>query len=291
MSQFMLRAKARLTRLVSNKEIRVTGEFKKGRHVTLGEGVRIHAENLYLGDCVSIEPYTVIDAQDLYIGDYTRIKRNCFISGTDWCYLGANCWIGHFAIIDSIGTTYMGNGSSLGAHGQFCSHFRFGDTLKGAKFNAKKPLRIGDDVWITGHCLSYPVRAEDMSVALAGSIITKDMKTGCIYGGVPAQDITDKLGAPFIVTEAAERKQKMLEHLDDFEKMNPQHAGKIEILDHGGEGMGIWFDVRNMLYAKTLQPAELAFMQYLLPYRAKFVPMPERNWVREAFLQKHGSEV
>lgn len=271
-------------------EIVVRNEFVRGENVKIGEGVRIYADNLYLGDGVTIEPGVVIDSQDLFIGDYTKIKRHAFISGTDWCYLGANCWVGNFTIIDSIGTTFAGNNIAFGANSQIWSHIKFGDVLKGCRFETRRPLRIGDDAWFVAHCIVSPVSVEERSMAMVGALITKDMKANHVYGGAPAVDLTDKLGYQFEPTSVEERKERMAGYLEEFYALHPSFRGAIQVVE-AIDGAGIQFDVARMEYSKTLEAAEVALMEFLLPERAKFVPVRERNWVYDRFLDKYGDEV
>lgn len=53
---------------------------------------------------------------------------------------------------------------------------------------------VEDGVWFVGHCLVSPIRAKARSMAMLGSVVTKDMDHNRIYAGTPAKDITDKVG-------------------------------------------------------------------------------------------------
>ena len=289
--RFLKRASSKARGFLNRGDIWVEEEFVRGKNVSIGENTSIAARNLYLGDGVYIGPGVTIESQDLYIGDYTRINRNAFISGTDWCYIGANCWIGHFSIIDSIGTTYIGNNVGIGAHSQLWSHIKFGDTLKGCRFESKRPLRIGDDVWFVGHCIVSPIRAEDMSMALVGSVLTGDMKSNHVYAGVPASDISERLGSQFETTSVETRKEMMAEHLEEFYSQHPSFRGSIELVEAIDDSDAIQFDIVDMKYSKTLKKAEVAFMRFLLPTRAKFIPVPERDWVYKRFIRKYGDVI
>ena len=61
----------------------------------------------------------------------------------------------------------------------------------------QRELIIGDDVYFGGKSLVGPITAEAQSLALMGSVVTHDMKQNRVYAGVPAVDITDKVGVHY----------------------------------------------------------------------------------------------
>jgi acetyltransferase-like isoleucine patch superfamily enzyme len=268
----------------------VDGEFVKGEHVWIGENCSITARNLYIGDGVIIEPDVVIEATDLYLGDHTRLRRGSFLSGSDWCFMGANCWIGNLTIVDANGSACLGNNVCAGSGSQLWSHTAFGDTLKGCRYHSSKPLRIADDVWFMGHCTVSPITAGEKSIALAGSLIVRDMEPNRVYAGSPAEDVTGRLGEPYRETSPAERMERMEGYLAEFYRAHPEFKGTIALGEDLETDRGIRFDVKNLVYAKTLAQPEIHFMRFLLPWRAKFLPRPERDWVKQKFLSRHGEE-
>lgn len=55
-----------------------------------------------------------------------------------------------------------------------------------------KPVAIGDDVWIGGGCTILPgVTIGDNVVIAAGAVVTKDVPSNCVAGGVPARVIKE----------------------------------------------------------------------------------------------------
>jgi len=46
-----------------------------------------------------------------------------------------------------------------------------------------------------------------------------------------------------------------------------------------------------MFYPKNLHKVEIKFMKFLLPIKAKFIPISERNWVFNKFIQKYKNEL
>lgn len=252
-----------------------------GQNVIIEPGVEIECRRLVLGDGVVIKSGTRIEMVDLVIGDYTKISANCLLSGTNLCRIGHNCWIGHYTIIDSIGSTRIGNGVGVGAHSQLWTHAYFGDILNGCRFASERPLIIEDDVWFVGHCIVSPVHAQRRSMAMVGSVVTRDMEENHIYGGVPAKDMTERFGPQFAEVSADEKRERMQGYLDEFLARNRLKKNRIRIVDE------LDFDQSNLsqfsptkrLYIKNLYPEEVSFMRFLLPTKAKFLPHPERDWM------------
>lgn len=55
-----------------------------------------------------------------------------------------------------------------------------------------KPITIGNNVWIGGHCaIIGGVEIGDNSIIAAGSVVTKDVPPNSIMGGNPAKKIKD----------------------------------------------------------------------------------------------------
>ncbi len=248
----------------------------------IGEGTVIHpsaiirglkgkAKRVVIGDHVYIGEQVQIICDDFQIGDYSKIQHRTTIHGYLPCHIGHNAWIGQHCIIDSIGGMKIGNNCGIGAHSQLWSHIKFGDTLEGSNFHSAKEMNIGNDVWFVGHCIVSPINADDKSMALAGSVITHDMAYNRLYGGSPAKDLTEQLGAPFSEVSLEEKVERMVAYVEDVNVSEDivivRYANEIDFTD--GKS---YFVVNDRRYTKRGTPAEVTFMKYLLPEKAKFVP-------------------
>ena len=259
------------------------GELIQGRNVVIGSGVEIRCRRLILGDGVTIRSGTRIEMDDLVVGDYTTINNDCLLTGTDWCRIGHNCWFGHFTIIDSIGTTQIGDGVGVGAHSQLWTHAYFGDVLEGSRFSSRQQLRLDDDVWLVGHCVVSPIHAQRRSMALVGSVVTKPMEENHVYGGVPAKDVTDRLGPQFEDRPLSDRRPELQAHLDEFLSERRPRRNRIEIVDRIDKSRPTsQFALLDRQYLKNNYPEEVAFMRFLLPRKAKFLPHPSTDWIAES---------
>jgi acetyltransferase-like isoleucine patch superfamily enzyme len=237
---------------------KIVGLDGKAKKVIIGD-------NTYIGDDVQI----MVD--EIEIGDYCKIHHHTNIHGYKPIKIGHNAWIGQYTIIDGIGGTTIGNNCGIGAHSQLWSHILFGDDLEGCNYNSNKNLTIGNDCWFVGHCIVSPIVAEDKSMALVGSVITKDMKYNHIYGGSPAKDLTEKIQRQFGEVSIDEKYEKMLSYLKNFEDTE-----KIKVvLDESQISFDddiSYFNVSNRKYTKKLSDTEIKFMKYLLPTKGKFIP-------------------
>lgn len=121
--------------------------------------------------------------------------------------IGRNCWFGGNVILDSMGGLDIDDNVGIGAHSQVWTHMQFGDLVEGCRFYSNRYMYIGKDVWLVGHCILSPVEVGERSMALVGSVITKNMLPNHIYAGVPAQDVTEKWETN-LRSEVLERKKK-----------------------------------------------------------------------------------
>lgn len=237
-------------------------------------GIKGNAKRIVIGDNCYIGADVQIICDDFELGDYSKIQHHTNIHGYKPCRIGHNAWIGQYTIIDSIGGTTIGNNCGIGAHSQLWSHIKYGDILEGCRFLSDAPLTIGNDVWISGHCIVSPITAADKSMALAGSVVTRDMAYNNVYAGSPAKSITDKIGPQFDEVSVADKKQKMQAYLQEW---SGDEHGEICIISDEAEMTNpdntTYFNVATRQYNKRGTQVEVAFMKYLLPEKAKFVPL------------------
>jgi len=237
-------------------------------------GVNGKAKKITIGDNCYIGENVQIICDDFSLGDYSKLQHDINVHGYLPCHIGHNAWIGQFSIIDSIGGTTIGDNCGIGAHSQIWSHIKFGDTLEGCRFLNEKPMVIGNDVWFVGHCIVSPITAADKSMAMVGSVVTKDMKFNEIYAGSPAISISEKIGFQFNDVSIGEKVDKMNQLLERWEGK----AKSIKIItdaseiDWNNQDMS-YFNVSNRTYTKKGTEMEISFMKFLLPARGKFTPI------------------
>jgi acetyltransferase-like isoleucine patch superfamily enzyme len=236
-------------------------------------GVNGKAKRIVIGDNCYIGANVQIICDDFELGDYSKIQHNTNIHGYLPCKIGHNAWIGQYSIIDSIGGTTIGNNCGIGAHSQIWSHIKYGDTLEGCRFLNEKPMIIGNDVWFVGHCIVSPITAQDKSMAMVGSVVTKDMAFNEIYAGSPAKSISDKVGFQFETIPVEEKYNKMVQYLNQFNSNSKaiQIVTDFDSIDIANTKV-TYFNVNTREYTKRLSEEEISFMKFLLPAKAKFTP-------------------
>jgi acetyltransferase-like isoleucine patch superfamily enzyme len=253
-----------------------TNELEIGKNVIISpsaiiRGLNGPAKRIKIGDNTYIGDNVQIIVDDLEIGDYCKIHHHCNLHGYKPLRIGHNAWIGQYTIIDSIGGTTIGDNCGIGAHSQLWSHILYGDDLEGCNYNSRKELIIGKDCWFVGHCIVSPIIAKDKSMALVGSVITKDMEENHIYGGSPAKDLTGKIPSQFKKITLDEKYEKMKNHYMSFG--SPENIKIItEISEIQDENIS-YFNASDRTYTKRLSENEISFMKYLLPTKAKFTPL------------------
>ncbi|MEO6453934.1 MAG: DapH/DapD/GlmU-related protein [Ginsengibacter sp.] len=237
------------------------------------KGMNGKAKRILIGDNVYIGNDVQILCDEFEILDYSKLHHHTNFHGSRPLTIGYNCWIGQYSIIDCMGGTSIGNNCGIGAHSQLWSHIRFGDTLEGCQYKSEAPLQIGNDVWFVGHCIVSPITAEDKSMALAGSVVTKKMEYNKIYAGTPAVCISDKIGNQFEAKTIESKLEKMLGYLKEWGG-DLKEIKIVTTSEEMNEGNTItYFNVNDRTYTKKQSKAEISFMKFLLPYRAKFVPL------------------
>jgi len=254
-------------------------EIKLGKNIEIKEGTFIsgmnkEAERVEIGDNVFIDKDCVILVPVFEIGDYGKIYKNCRISGYKPCLIGHNFWMDQNCILNSTDNLSIGNNVGIGAYSQLWTHIKHGDVLEGCRFNSTKELKIEDDVWFVGHCIVSPVICKKKSMAMVGSVITKDMEENHIYGGSPSVDLTQKVGPQFIERSIEEKLKLMKDKLDEFCQNELEGIEYIKIVDSFDQELNdkiSYFNVSQRTYIKRNSDIEIKFMKFLLPL-AKFIP-------------------
>ncbi len=257
------------TKSIRNR-IKNSGKLTLGRNITLGP--LVNTINVGFGCFIGDDVY--IDLPSLKLGDYVTIERGTTIRGYNSCTIGHNVSIGEYSFIDTIGGVEIGNNVGIGVLCQLLSHQMFGDRTFGCRWFLKETLIIGDDVWFMGHCSVSPIKAEEKSMALAGSVITEDMKYNRVYAGTPAKDVTEDTGPQFDEDfNLIESEKKFKSFLIEYESYgNTLLFMKIaDDLDEENENLTL-FNLKKRHYLPRRSEREYNLMKYLLYDKAKFLP-------------------
>jgi acetyltransferase-like isoleucine patch superfamily enzyme len=241
-------------------------------HVDIGHGVVVESgavikgKRVVLGDFCYVGNGVKVLVDDFELGDYSKLHAYSFCHGDQPMRIGRCCWIGGNVVLDSLGGLEIGDGVGIGAGSQLWTHIRFGDVVQGCRFDSRKKMIVGDDAWLVGHCLVSPVTIGARSMALLGSVVTRDMLADHIYAGSPAVDVTDKVGGPqFLPLSRAGKEDRLQQIVDEFERRHPDFKGQAPEMD-----------VERRTYKRTYSKAEVTFFKENVPL-VKFYPEPEAH--------------
>ncbi len=267
-----------------NAIIILTKNYHFGKNIIWEENIKIcnsnssPMDNLIIGDNVFIGKNTTITVASFSIMDYTKINNQFFAYGDHPLSIGYNCWFGRLVILDTLGGLTIGNNVGIGSQTQIYSHARFGDILYGCRINSFTPVSIEDDAWIAPNSTITSASMSKKSMLLAGSVLTKPTKENHIYAGVPAQDVTKKIGKQFYANlNYKEVFKKLNQYLKEFYKKNKSFQSldliKIEMeIPKMINSKCSYFIVKERMYIKKGTESEIAFIKFLLPDKAKFIP-------------------
>jgi len=271
-------------------ENRIEGTIK-AKNITIGKGVTVEAgalitgkdgpaDNVVLGDFCYIGTGTKILTPEFMLGDYSKLHAASFCHGVYPLRIGRNCWIGGNTVLDSMGGLDIDDNVGIGSHSQVWTHIQFGDIVEGCRFHSHKYMHLKKDTWLVGHCIMNPVETGEKSMALAGSVITRDMLPNHVYAGVPAVDITDSFGPQFEKRSIEEKAEKLNALINDFYITNPAYKGKLRVITGSKEIIAgtTCFNVSDRTYTKLYSEAEIVFLKNNVPL-VKFIPMLEPDFI------------
>lgn len=269
-------ARAGRRRLNSHKPYFASDDVVVGPGAVFGRNVRIMSERVRIGRGTVFRDNVTVFATDFTIGNYCTIYDYCFFPGPGSLEIGHNFWLGTAAIVDCQGGTTIGDNVGVGAHSQLWTHMAHGDTLYGCRFDSVKPLTLHNDVWLAGQCLVSPITAGERSLAMLGSVITRDMQADRTYAGSPARDVTEALGPQFAVRSVLERLRILDERLDAL-LPNSGERRLVRAVDdetfarlHDDTSL-LLLNVESRTYSASGHHLEPRVLRGLLP-RAKFKP-------------------
>lgn len=107
-------------------------------------------------------------------------------------HVGENFYAGFNCTILDMGEVRIGDNCLIGPNVGIYSAGHNVNPVDRYKSGFSKPINIGNNVWIGGHCVIIGgVKIGDNSIIAAGSIVTKDVPENTIFAGNPAKKIKD----------------------------------------------------------------------------------------------------
>lgn len=174
-----------------------------GRNVIIGRNcVFRHPQRIFLGDCVVIDDYCLLDArgtgeEGMRLAAGVLLSRGVHVkSKSGAVYIGRDVNVGDGTQISSESGIWIGDGAAIAgacqiAGGTF-SMSEFNRPAPQRKSTSAGPIRIEAGAWIaTGVMVLDGVCIGQDSIISAGSVVTRPVPARCIAQGNPARKVFD----------------------------------------------------------------------------------------------------
>lgn len=147
----------------------------------------------YSGNISVVTRYIIAKKLCNTLGENVYIGKGVTIKGWDKLKIGKNVSIHDYCYIDANGEIDIGDNVSIAHQSSILSFdHSWHDESTPIKYNETifKKVVVSDDVWIGCGCrIMSGVYINSRSIVAAGSIVTKDVSSRTIVGGVPAKPI------------------------------------------------------------------------------------------------------
>lgn len=276
----------------------------RARRIVIGRGARIEREARVRALAGEMDSFVMGDqsligfANQVYVpvflmGDYSQLHNSGLHSGYKPLTIGHNCWIGQGSILNATERLSIGNNVRIGTGSQVWTHVASGELLEGCTLYGEHPVTLEDDVWLVGGAVVSPgVTVARKSIVMTGAVLTKSTEPNHTYAGIPARDVTDKLN--FWKSMSDDSKVAMMDgFMGEFLHEYPRYQGRLywktlastqpqsgdviltedapdwEFADRSGASV---FDLASKTYFKHSSELEIAWIKWLVGFRARFIP-------------------
>jgi acetyltransferase-like isoleucine patch superfamily enzyme len=162
----------------------------------------LHMDGIRFGESVYVDRLARLHASPIAkieLGPRTRVMWGAYLctyvsqpSPGEGILTGHNCWIGVRCVVASgQGGIFLGNNVLIGPGAILVTgnhDFRRVELPTIEQAYTGMPIRIGNDVWIGANATVLGgVSIGDRCVVAAGAVVTSDVPSGAIVGGVPAR--------------------------------------------------------------------------------------------------------
>lgn len=143
--------------------------------------------------CFSLKRF-LLKKSGIILGENVRVGSSVKFYGPGIIEIGDNVWIGHGTQIISSSKILIGNDVDIAPEVLITTGTHEIDriSVRSAGKGVSKDITIEDGVWLCARVVILPgVNIGKKSIVAAGSVVTKDISEGFIYGGVPARKIKE----------------------------------------------------------------------------------------------------
>jgi acetyltransferase-like isoleucine patch superfamily enzyme len=276
-----------------------------GNDVQIDKNTTIYCPKgeVYIDDQAYIGSDVVIRLANFRMGEYVKLHNHGLLNGVGNVQIGHNCWIGQNAVLNGEANLTIGNNVGIGTYSSVWTHGYFGQLVDGCAINSTKDTIIEDDAWLIGsYNTIFPgVTIGKQAVLMGTSVVTKSLAANKIYGGNPAKDLTEKMGAPYMDLLWDQKKAILISSLTkyfeaygipyDLEEEQIKVTGKGKIIFDSGlleagdiafveragsadnDKAGSTFCLTTKTYKKKYSELEILVKKILNPTVARFIPV------------------
>ena len=180
--------------------------------VVIGDNVEIQCDSIKIDKLSKIGNDVKINCRKLEVGEFLYMADNVEIGRGGSTGLNSNVKIGNHVgifegtIINPSESIEIGDDVGIGAEVMIWTHGAWLDVTQGFPSDFG-PVKIGNNVWLPARCIVLPnVTIGDDSVIGIGSIINKDIPSGCLAAGSPCKVIKENCYPKELDKEELEKK-------------------------------------------------------------------------------------
>lgn len=210
-----------------------------GKDVIIGDNCKIgyitviRARNIEIKRFVTIGSLTMLDTENIFIDEDARINENVIVGGQktpdSYFKLGKRAIIMEYSFINPTKPIEIGDDSGIGGHCLLFTHGSWLNQLDGFPVTFAK-ITIGERVWLPWRVFIMPgVTIGNDVVIGANSLISSDLPSNVLAAGSPAKIL--KTNYPIQPTEE-KREETIMKILTDFVEYFKYNNFKVEESDN-----------------------------------------------------------
>jgi len=274
-------------------------ELVVGKNVKIEENVSMKGKKIVIGEGTIIRRGTTIDVSEyLEIGKKSIIGENNRIMGRDIrtgrefysnhsaeigggsCFektsrLTTGYWfhLGSYSIINTAMGVKIGDEVGMGRFTNIYTHGAYLSVLNGFPVTFG-PINIGNNVWMPGATVNPNVNIGDNVVVGVGSLVLKDLPSGCLAAGVPCRIIKENC---FPQELSLEQKRKILEQIDNLWdlEMECERDGVYKVDDARIDFENMWFTGNS---SKKSERARNILRRHGIRFKVDIIDGEYREW-------------
>ena len=223
--------------------------YKIGKHVSFGLGsviigkevvikdntkigfiTVIRARSIKIGRFVQIGSMTMIDTERIEIGEDTRINEQVIIGGIktpeSFIKIGKRVIIMEYSYINPTKPIIIGDDTGIGGHCLLFTHGSWLSQLDGFPVSFA-PITLGKNVWLPWRVFIMPgVEVGDNVVIGANSLITKSLPSNVLAAGSPATIKVENYPPPIKEEKRNDILNQIMSDFIDHLEYNNYHVNK-----------------------------------------------------------------